>query len=315
MNKEKSDWQECSTGSETANCSPAMRVMARVNAVESSTAPDFLVPSLHGGRLGWGRSNEPAATFSDRPHLSSPVGGGTHTEASSLDSTAWMTRAAAGKNRGGQWLTGLLLMLVPLVVTAEPVSKVAWTPETLRFVKQADAKAGADKAELCESCHGTLPGGVESTRPNLRGQLATYLYKQLQDYKTGVRANDVMQGVTETLKDQDMADIAAFYAAEPVPAKAASASVPEHIEQLVNDGDPKRILTPCKVCHGGSGQGQPLDNPALAGQPASYLEQTLLAYKSGARKNDNFGRMRTLAARLSDEEIKGLAGYFAGLKP
>lgn len=230
-------------------------------------------------------------------------------------SCGFLGRVLGKGTRQGKWLAGLLLILIPLAATAEPASKVAWTPETLRFVKQADAKRGAEKAELCESCHGTLPGGVESTRPNLRGQLATYLYKQLQDYKSGVRANDVMQGVTETLNDKDMAEIAAYYAAEPAPAQGASTPVPEHIEQLVTDGDPKRILTPCKVCHGGSGQGQPLDNPALAGQAASYLEQTLLAYKSSTRKNDNFGRMRTLAARLSDEEIKGLAGYFSAMKP
>lgn len=213
----------------------------------------------------------------------------------------------------GNYLIAVLVAL-PLAATADSISKVAWTPETLRLVKQADARRGGEAAHVCESCHGTLPGGVENSRPNLRGQLATYLYKQMQDYKSGVRSNDIMQGVTEALNDQDMADIAAYYAAEPVPAKGASTPVPEHIEQLVKDGDPKRILTPCTVCHGGSGQGQPLDNPALAGQSASYLEQTLLAYKTGARKNDNFGRMRTLAARLSDEEIKGLAGYFAGMR-
>lgn len=214
--------------------------------------------------------------------------------------------------RKGNLLVGLLI-LVPLAAAAESVSKVAWTLETVRLVKQGDATQGKEAAGLCESCHGLMPGGVETGKPSLRGQLATYIYKQLQDYKTGVRANDVMQGVAQTLDDQAMADIVAYYAAEPATAKGASSPTPEHIAKLVEEGDPKRILTPCKVCHGGSGQGQPLDNPALAGQPASYLEQTLLAYKSGARRNDNFGRMRALAARLSDEEIKGLAGYFAGM--
>jgi cytochrome c553 len=193
-------------------------------------------------------------------------------------------------------------------MAAEPVSKVAWNVETLKLVKHGDADQGKAKAAMCESCHGAAQAATPN--PYLQGQLATYLFKQMQDYKSGVRANPIMQGMVGNLKDQDMADIAAYYAEAELPAPQPAKGSTDTAEALAKRGDPARILTPCSVCHGG-GKGQPIDNPALAGQKAAYLEQTLLAYRSGERKNDIYGRMRTLAARLSPAEIAELARYYA----
>ena len=91
-------------------------------------------------------------------------------------------------------------------------------------------------------------------------------------------------------------------------------NVSEAAEVLVKEGDSRRILPPCTACHEASGTGQKIDVPAIAGQNAAYLEQTLLDYKSGARKNDLYARMRDITRQLSEEEIKEVARYYAGLK-
>jgi cytochrome c553 len=143
--------------------------------------------------------------------------------------------------------------------------------------------------------------------------LATYTYKQLKDYKDGKRTdNPMMVGLTKPLKDQDMADLAVFYAAQPLPAATvASEGVGDGAKVLVNKGDGKRLLAPCAACHGGRGQGSIVDVPALAGQQSGYFSQTMQAYKQGKRNNDIYQRMRLIAQQLTDEEIKAVADYYA----
>lgn len=205
-------------------------------------------------------------------------------------------------------LGGMLFLFASAGLAAEPASNVVWNVETLKLVKHGDAGKGKAIAETCDGCHGS--GSAATPNPYLQGQLPTYLYKQIQDYKSGVRADPIMQGMVAGLSDRDIADVAAYYAEAELPAPQPAKAATDTAEALAERGDPARILTPCAVCHGG-GKGQPIDNPALAGQKASYLEQTLLAYRSGERRNDIYGRMRTLAARLSPAEIAELARYYA----
>jgi cytochrome c553 len=117
-----------------------------------------------------------------------------------------------------------------------------------------------------------------------------------------------MNGLASTLSDQDMADVAAWYASQKPMLGNGGASDPTGI---VSNGDGKRMEPACASCHGGSGQGEKVDTPRLAGQKAAYLEQTLQAYKSGARANDIYSRMRLISAKLSDKEIKELAEYYS----
>lgn len=216
-------------------------------------------------------------------------------------------------NKKTYLIGGLALALFGGAALAEPSSKVAWIPETLALVKSGDANKGKQLTETCAACHGTGPQPTGSDFPYLQGQLAAYLYKQLSDYKSGARANAVMGGLAAGLSDKDMADIAAWYSQQAIPAGKEEKGATDSAETLVKNGDGKRILPPCQVCHEPGGQGQKIDVPALAGQNAVYTEQTLKDYKSGARKNDLYGRMRTLTQQLSDEEIKQLARYYSGL--
>ena len=205
----------------------------------------------------------------------------------------------------GFLLAGLGLVLASHV-WAEPSSRIAWTQETLAFMRGGNADHGKELAQTCAACHNS-----QSEYPGLDGQLATYLYRQMHDYKDGSRKDDIMGGIAQSLSDQDMADLAAWYSKQTPMAGSGGADDPTGI---AFKGDGRRMEPPCSVCHGGSGQGEKVDTPRLAGQKSAYLEKTLLAYKSGTRANDIYHRMRLIAGKLSDAEIKQLAEYYAKVK-
>jgi cytochrome c553 len=217
----------------------------------------------------------------------------------------------------------LLAFIAPVVVNAEPASQIAWTPETLNLVKNGNINKGKELAESCKSCHGDKGQGMkEETRddetlpaiPALAGQVATYTYKQLRDYFNGSRSHVQMNGVAKGLTEQDAADLAVWFSTLPALENKASNRNLARAEKMVEQGDGKRILPPCFVCHGSKGQGEKQDIPALAGQQANYFARTLLDYKNGQRHNDIFSRMRLIAQQLSEEEIKELALYYQQLK-
>ena len=217
----------------------------------------------------------------------------------------------------------LLAFIAPVVVFAEPSSQIAWTPELLNLVKKGNADKGRVLAESCKSCHGDKGQGMkEETRddevlpaiPALAGQVATYTYKQLRDYLSGSRSHVQMTGVAKGLTEQDAADLAVWFSSLPRAANKSGNEKLARAEKMVEQGDGKRILPPCFVCHGSKGQGEKQDIPALAGQQANYFTRTLLEYKNGQRHNDVYSRMRLIAQQLSEDEIKELALYYQQLK-
>ena len=193
---------------------------------------------------------------------------------------------------------------------AEPSSEVAWTPDTYRFAQSGDAANGKKIAvEVCDECHGA--GGVseEDDFPNIAGQLETYLYKQLVDFKSGKRKNRKMRRRVKDLSEQELADLSAWYAQ--LPAEPQGPEAPVH--ELVTRGDPKRMITSCNACHGDEAKGGDMDVPMLKGQPADLFVEMMEDFRDGSRANDVYGRMRQAAEALSDEEIEALARYYAGL--
>ena len=217
----------------------------------------------------------------------------------------------------------LLAFIAPVVVNAEPASQIAWTPEVLNRIKNGDINKGKELAESCKSCHGDKGQGIkEETRedetlpaiPALAGQVATYTYKQLRDYLNGSRDHIQMNGVAKGLSEQDAADLAVWFNSLPAPQNKSNKQNFARAEKMVEQGDGKRILPPCFVCHGGKGQGEKMDIPALAGQQADYFTRTLLEYKNGQRHNDIYSRMRLIAQQLSEEEIRELAQYYQQIK-
>ncbi|MBS4051020.1 MAG: cytochrome c4 [Methylomonas sp.] len=207
-----------------------------------------------------------------------------------------------------------VLLCLPISVSAQPSSQVAWTPEQLNFVKAGDPAKGEEKAKMCSGCHGEKGISPSPSYPSLAGQLATYLYKQLQDYSNGDRQDPMMDGIAKSLSPQDAADLAAWFASLPPAFQSRSPMVYEQAKNLVKNGSRDRVLPPCEVCHGGDGKGQTMDIPALSAQNAAYLSYTLKAFKNGERHNDIYRRMRLIAESLSDQEIEELGYYYQNIR-
>ncbi len=195
---------------------------------------------------------------------------------------------------------------------ATPSSQVVWDSATRALLASGDAEAGQTKAAGCAGCHGQEGVSPSPSYPHLAGQRAEYLFKQMKDYQDGSRGDSpLMQGLVAGLSEQDMADLAAFYAGKPLPAPDGTADA--SADDLAMGVGGMRQIPPCATCHGRRGEGKIVDVPALAGQRASYLESTLRNYKSGKRANDIYSRMRRISEKLTDEEIKALAAYYQAL--
>jgi cytochrome c553 len=205
-----------------------------------------------------------------------------------------------------------------LAAQAASSSRVAWTVQTIRLVRGGDAARGQKLHKDCADCHGAA-GNVDTPEvPDIGGQSVLYIFKQLQDYKAKTRTSDVMNDAVASLSDRDMADLAAFYAAQKPPARRGSASAPPApIEKLVSVGDGARLLPACDACHGDRGAGSPqfYGMPWLQNQKPIDLAAELKAFRSGERGNDVYRVMRDVARRLTDAEITALAGYYSGAPP
>jgi len=193
-----------------------------------------------------------------------------------------------------------------------PVSQVVWTPQVLQILADAQPERGRAKAqEVCVACHGEQGVSASPEFPNLAGQSGAAIYKQLHDYRTGSRTNQLMTDIAKALDEATLADIAAYYAGKPKrnPNPETLAESPAAIVRLVELGDPSRNIPPCAACHR-PGSGGPIETPILAEQVEEYIALQLKMYASGDRRNDVYGRMRTIAARLTPAEISGLARYY-----
>jgi cytochrome c553 len=168
-----------------------------------------------------------------------------------------------------------------------------------------DPVRGKTLGYTCLGCHG-IPNykNVYPTYsvPELRGQHAEYLVAALKAYRSGERGHATMHAHASTLSEQDMQDIAAYLGGEAIKPAAAQADTA---------GMPAAVAT-CAACHGRDGVGIMGIYPTLSGQHADYLEHTLTAYRTGARKN---GIMAPFASQLKPGEIREVAEYFAKQKP
>jgi cytochrome c553 len=177
-----------------------------------------------------------------------------------------------------------------------------------------DAETGKAKSATCVACHGADGNSINPEWPSLAGQVPEYLVKQLQDFKSGARQNAVMAGMAAPLSEQDMQDLAAYYANQTL--KVGTPTDMEKAQKgqrLYRGGNAKMLVSACMSCHGPSGQGIPPQFPRVSGQHAAYSESQLLAFKAGKRSNDN-ETMTRIAFRMSESEIKAVAHYMSGLK-
>jgi cytochrome c553 len=178
-------------------------------------------------------------------------------------------------------------------------------------------EAGKTKAVRCGACHGPDGNSVNPQWPSIAGQHAPYIVRQLQAFQNGERTNILMSSQAMTLTEQDIRDIAVFFAAQPAAAKSvADPRLVDKGEALYRGGDKESGAAACLTCHGPTGRGNPAARyPLLRGQHATYIAATLREYATETRKSDGATRiMRDIAKRLSEDDIVAVAAYVQGLR-
>jgi len=234
--------------------------------------------------------------------------------AAALAGFIWLPRLQTNARIAGVWdaICSAAGVLRPAPATEQIVqanyrtTSVVLAPRMLRNASAESIGRGATLALRCTMCHGAR-GLSQANSPNLAGQYPIVIYKQLQDFRSGARASAVMAPLVTDLSDQDMQDLAAYYAYLPrLPGYHPASAGPA--PRIVVSGAPMRNIAPCGACHGG------LDNKTgsawLEGQPAIYLQAQLRAFASGMRHNDISEQMRNIARQMTPAEISAAALYY-----
>lgn len=187
-----------------------------------------------------------------------------------------------------------------------------------------NAEAGQEKVAVCGACHGADGNSPAPNFPKLAGQGENYLFKQLQDIKAGSKPGAPegegrkvleMTGMLEPYNDQDLADIAAYFASQKMTVGMADPALVAEGEKLYRGGKLEVGMPACTGCHSPDGAGNELARfPHLGGQHAAYTAKQLTDFREGNRTNDgDVMIMRTIAAKLSNKEIEALSSYIQGL--
>ena len=175
------------------------------------------------------------------------------------------------------------------------------------------AKGEATYTAACAACHGADGNSAAPAYPKLAQQHPEYLVKQLQEYKSGKRANAIMSGMAAGLSDADMKNVSAWLASKTAkPNFAKEKDLVALGERIYRGGIADRQFAACAGCHTPTGAGIPSQYPRLSGQHADYAVSQLVAFRDGVRKNN--AQMTGVAAKLNDREIKAVSDYIAGLR-
>ncbi|MBV1914543.1 MAG: cytochrome c4 [Pseudomonadales bacterium] len=180
---------------------------------------------------------------------------------------------------------------------------------------EADIAAGQAKSAICGACHGADGNSMIGLFPKLAGQNVRYLVKQMEDIKSGDRAIPEMTGQLDAYTDQDMENVAAYFASQTIKLGKAKPELVALGEQLYRAGSKRKAVSACTACHSPTGSGNaPAGFPSLKGQHAEYTAGQLKAFRSEKRHNDADKVMRNNAELLSDKDIEALASYISGLR-
>lgn len=182
------------------------------------------------------------------------------------------------------------------------------------------ANQGGGSTAPCMSCHGPTGAGIPASNfPRIAGYSEYYLRKQLKDFQSDRRKQPIMQPVASGLSDQQISDLAAYYASLPEPplpeVPAVDAAVMAAGEKLAEGGDAQRQIVACANCHGPKGIGLPPAIPPLVGQSSGYITAQLKAWQVGDRTNDDGGLMAAVAKELEDDDIAAVAAYYSTVRP
>ena len=182
------------------------------------------------------------------------------------------------------------------------------------------AKGQAIASQACAACHGADGNSPAPANPHLAGQVREYLEKQLHNFKVAQgnkpeRDNAIMAGMVANLSTDDMRNVAAYFAGSKLSGGVSRSRELVFLGQkLYRAGNPATGLPACAGCHGPTGAGIPSQYPRLAGQYAEYTLAQLKAFHDKRRANDTNRMMRSIAAKMSDTEMRAVSDYIAGLR-
>lgn len=204
-------------------------------------------------------------------------------------------------------------MTVKLVATLSMVAVLGWSGTALAA---GSKEAGQTKAATCSACHGMDGNSVNPEWPSLAGQHASYVIRQVKSFRASQRQNVLMAPMASILTDQDIDDLAAWFSSQtPRPTGETEPSKLNLGQRVYRAGSVSGKVPACAACHGPAGAGNPgAAYPRVGGQHATYVAAQLRAYKAGARSTDPNNMMRTIAARLSEDEIDAVASYLQGMR-
>lgn len=206
-----------------------------------------------------------------------------------------------------RWVAGTALIGLALL----------WSALGLAQGAAGSFAAGQSKSAVCAACHGFDGNSITAEWPSLAGQHAAYVIKQLRAFQSGEREDVLMSSFAASLTEEDMRDLAAYYEAQVIIPGGADPALVALGERIYRGGLPDRGVAACIACHGPTGKGNPLAAyPFIQGQHATYTVNTLRAYAAGTRRSDTSVNqmMRTVAARLQEDELQAVASYVQGLR-
>lgn len=172
-------------------------------------------------------------------------------------------------------------------------------------------------SQVCVACHGLDGNGTEPTNPEfpkLAGKQAEYLNKQLKDFKAGKRKNEIMTGMVANLTPDDMANLSLYYASQKAkPGVVKNSALVAQGKKVYMDGNPDSGVPACAGCHEADAYGYGFF-PHLAGQHTEYTFLQLKRFSSGDRDNDKGLAMQSVTAKMTEQEMKAVAEYLAGVE-
>lgn len=202
-------------------------------------------------------------------------------------------------------------MVVALATSTAFANEPAAAP-----VSKGDPKAAESIVnQMCAACHAVDGNSAAAANPKLAGLTAEYLNKQLTDFKSGARKNPVMGGIVASLTPQDMLNLAAYFSAQqPKPGTSKDQTLALQGQKIYRGGVLGAGVPACASCHGAQGKGIPVQFPRLAGQHGEYIYSQLNSFRVGTRANDGAKMMQTIAAKMTDADMKAVASYIQGLR-
>lgn len=168
---------------------------------------------------------------------------------------------------------------------------------------------------LCIACHAIDGNSSISVNPKLAGQHAGYIAKQLKNFKSGLRENAVMAGMVANLTEKEMENLGYYFAEQVISLSSAKKNgVGSLGEDIFRAGIKNKGVPACASCHGPSGHGIPDKYPRLNAQHSQYILSQLNAFRLELRQNDSDAVMRTIAQKMTEQEMNAVSDYIQGLR-